>query len=115
MSARHDNRDRGVSGRERRRNDLVSWADAEGSKNQREGVRAVTNADCVWRAGRGRELLLECLDLGPEHEPGAIDYAPDGLVDGGRLLAEVKIHEGDSNAHATDGAWSSTYSPAWAR
>ena len=103
-SARHDNRDRRVRGRERRRDDLVSGADAERAKNQRERVGAVADADRVRRAGRGRELLLECLDLGPQHEPRAIDHAPDRLADGGRLLGEVKIQEGDSNAHATSTA-----------
>ena len=117
-SARHDDRDGRVRGGEWSRDDLVAGADAERAKNQRDRVGAVADADGVRRAGCGGELPLERLDLGPQHEPCAVDHARDGLADRVRLFREVEIVEGNSNAHATvDGvdAGSSRYSPACAR
>ena len=116
MSARHHNRNCRVGGRQRSRHDFIARSDAQGPKNQRERVGAVTDANGMSRARCRSELLLECLDLGTQHEPCAIDHATDRLVDGGRLLSEVKIGERNSRGvHARVGAWSSRYSPACAR
>ena len=75
--AGHHDRQRRVRRRERRGDHLVAGADPERAERDGERIGAGADADRVRRgAGRG-ELALEGVELGPEHEPAALQHARD--------------------------------------
>ncbi len=94
--AGHHDRERGVGRGQRRRDHFVAGADAERAQDQRDRVGAGADADRVRGAGGGGELLLERLDLRPEHEPAARDHAIDRGAHVGRIVFRHQRHEGDA-------------------
>ena len=85
--AGHHDGERGVGGRQRRRDDLVAGADAERAQDQRDRVGAGADADGVRGAGRRGELALERFDFRAEDEPAAGHDPLDRGADVGGVLA----------------------------
>jgi hypothetical protein len=91
--------------------DLVAGADAAGAQRQLQRVAARRHADGV-RSRRPRgELLLEGLDLAPEHVPAAVQHArgrgEQPLAQLGRLLGQPgrrDARQGRFSAHGTTSA-----------
>ncbi len=90
----HLDRKRSVGGRERRGHDLVTRSDAEPPQDERERVGAGSDANRVRGTARDRELLLERLDLRPQHEPATVDHPVDGRLEDLGLVARLQAQEG---------------------
>ncbi len=86
----HHDGEGGVGRRERRRDDLVAWPDAQPAQRQGQRVGARPDADRRRRPGCGSELLLEPLQLGTQDEPAAIDDPADRRVDERPILAGLQ-------------------------
>ena len=101
--AGHHDRQRRVRGRQRRGDDLVARTDAERAQRDRQRVGAGADADGVRRAAGCRELALERLELGTEHEPAALHDPGDRGSHERRVLARRERQERDHRRTACGG------------
>ncbi len=70
--ADHHDRERGVRGRQRRRDHFVAGPDAERSQDQGDGVGSVADAHRMRNPARRRKFRFERAHFGAEDEPAAV-------------------------------------------
>ena len=91
--AGHHDGQRRISGRQRRRDDLVAGADAERAQGQGDCVGSSADANRESCAHGGCELRFERLDFGTQNEPAAGNHAIDGRAHIGRVFVRHERHE----------------------
>ena len=93
QAAAPEDRARGRHEGEGRHDDRISWLQAERPKHQNQGVRSGGDGH-DFRARPVRELFLQGLHLGPQHEAPALQDARDGfqflLAEGRQRALQVK-------------------------
>ena len=94
-------RERREGGRDRGRDHLVARPDPTRTEREVQRVGAVGDRDGLARAERLRQLALERLALGTEHEPARVEDARERRVELGTQLrhAGAEIDEGYARAH----------------
>ena len=68
------------------------WTDSACPQGEHERVGTRANANTVFDAAVGGELLLECLELRAEHEPRGVEDDAQGFVD---LIANERVLRGE--------------------
>ena len=81
-AARAKNGERGSEGRERRRQDFIARAQAEGSQPNLERVEAVAGSNRMRDSPEFRQFRFERFDLASENVPAACTDATDSVENG---------------------------------
>ena len=103
----HHDRQRGVRGRQWRRDDLVARSNAQRAQDQRDCVGSISHADRVADATRGGELGFKRRDFRAEHVPPAADHTLDCRAHRGGVFARRGRTEWNAES-AHDGSCGST-------